>query len=69
MSLHKLMKKCCILLDIGIVDKFLNCVYCYFNKSNVTTHCAGSMLTTVYCYAACYFLLNYSEMCDKKLLV
>jgi len=40
MSLHKLMEEFCILLDMGIGDKFLNCVYCDFNKRNVTSHCA-----------------------------
>lgn len=51
-----------------IVDKFLNCVYCDFNKRNVTNLCAGSVFTTIYCYAlCCYFLLNYTEMCDKLL--
>jgi len=63
------MKEFCILLDLGIADKFLNCVYCDFNKRNVTSHCAGSMFTTIYCYAVCcYFLLNYTGMCDKMLL-
>jgi len=56
MSLHKPMKEFCILLDMGIVDKFLNCVYCDFNKkNNVTSHCAGSMFTTIYCYAVCCY--------------
>jgi hypothetical protein len=63
------MKEFCILLDMGIVHKFLNCVYCDFNKRNVTSHCVGSMFTTIYCYAVCcYFLLNYTEMCDKLLV-
>jgi len=34
------MEEFCILLDMGIGDKFLNCVYCDFNKRNVTSHCA-----------------------------
>jgi len=64
------MKEFCMLLDMGIVDKLLNCVYCDFNKRHVTSHCASSVFTTIYCYAVCrYFLLNYTEMCDKKLLV
>lgn len=70
MSLYKLMKEFCTFLDLGIADKCLNCVYCDFNKRNVTSHCAGSMFTTIYCYAVCcYFSWNYTGMCDKKLLV
>ena len=63
------MKEFCILLGMGIVDPFLNCVYCDFNKRNVTSHYAGSIFTTIYCYAVCcYFLLNYTEMCDNLLV-
>jgi len=71
MSLHKPMKEFCIVLNEGIVDKFLNCVYFDFNKrNNVTSCCAVSMFITIYSYIeCCYFLLNCTEMCYKKLLV